>query len=96
MIAVAVHRLPHGRDLPLPERATPHAAGMDLRAAIPAGETWVLAVNTRPKPVEAKLNVLGATKPVTVVFEGRAVPASGNAWSDQFGPYERHVYCLGR
>lgn len=34
--AVPVLRLPEGRDLPLPERATAHAAGFDLRARLDA------------------------------------------------------------
>lgn len=34
MIAVAVTRLPHGRDLPLPDYATAAAAGADLLAAV--------------------------------------------------------------
>ena len=29
---VLVRRLPHAGDLPLPRRATPHAAGFDLHA----------------------------------------------------------------
>ncbi|MBM3525102.1 MAG: dUTP diphosphatase, partial [Alphaproteobacteria bacterium] len=33
-IAVAVTRLPHGRDLPLPSIATAASAGVDLLAAI--------------------------------------------------------------
>ncbi|MEK9673665.1 MAG: dUTP diphosphatase [Rhodospirillaceae bacterium] len=33
-VSVAVKRLPHGRDLALPDYATAHAAGMDLLAAI--------------------------------------------------------------
>lgn len=72
------------------------APGLMTAAYHYEGQTWVLAVNTRPKPMEAKLGVLGATKPVTVVFEDRTVPASANAWTDQFGPYERHVYRLDR
>ena len=32
---VAVKRLPHGEGLPLPAYETEHAAGMDLRAAVP-------------------------------------------------------------
>ncbi|KTT76696.1 dUTP diphosphatase [Sphingomonas endophytica] len=32
-IRIAVRRLPHGRDLPLPAYATPGAAGMDVVAA---------------------------------------------------------------
>jgi dUTP pyrophosphatase len=34
VIRVLVRRLPTGRDLPLPERATGHAAGFDLRACV--------------------------------------------------------------
>jgi len=35
-IRIAVTRLPHGRDLPLPAYQTTHAAGMDLQAAVAA------------------------------------------------------------
>ena len=34
MVKVAVRRLPHNLDLPLPHYATEHAAGMDLPAAV--------------------------------------------------------------
>jgi dUTP pyrophosphatase len=33
-IAVQIQRLPHGADLPLPAYQTPHAAAMDLHAAV--------------------------------------------------------------
>lgn len=33
-IEIAVKRLAHGTDLPLPEHATPHSAGIDLLAAV--------------------------------------------------------------
>lgn len=33
-VTIAIRRLPHGADLPLPAYATPGAAGMDLLAAI--------------------------------------------------------------
>jgi dUTP pyrophosphatase len=33
-VEVLVRRLPEGRDLPLPQRATPHASGFDLRARL--------------------------------------------------------------
>ncbi|MCW5771393.1 MAG: dUTP diphosphatase, partial [Rhodospirillaceae bacterium] len=36
MIEIAILRLPHGRDLPLPQYETAQAAGMDLRAAVAA------------------------------------------------------------
>lgn len=41
-VAVAIQRLPHGADLPLPAYATPGAAGLDLRAAIDGGAVLVL------------------------------------------------------
>ena len=44
-VAVAVVRLPHGRDLPLPAHAARDSAGVDLLAAV--GETVVLAPGQR-------------------------------------------------
>lgn len=41
-IRIAVTRLPHGRDLPLPAYQTTHAAGMDLLAAVAADAPVVL------------------------------------------------------
>jgi dUTP pyrophosphatase len=38
-IEVRVTRLPHGKDLPLPEYQTAQAAGLDLLAAIPADKS---------------------------------------------------------
>ncbi len=46
-IDVKVMRLPHGADLDLPAYETGHAAGMDLRAALPEGEDVVLASGER-------------------------------------------------
>ncbi|MEW6257156.1 MAG: dUTP diphosphatase [Pseudomonadota bacterium] len=42
-IPVAVERLPHGADLPLPAYATAQAAGMDLLAAVDADAPLLLA-----------------------------------------------------
>jgi dUTP pyrophosphatase len=42
-VVVAIERLGHARDLPLPAYATAGAAGLDLLAAIPSGEPLVLA-----------------------------------------------------
>ncbi len=44
---VAVERLPHARDLPLPAYATPGSAGLDLRAAVPEAEPLVLGPGAR-------------------------------------------------
>ena len=74
MITVALHQLPHGQDLPLPERATPQAAGMDLRAAIPQGETWTLA------PGERRLVPTGLMMAIPQGFEGQIRPRSGLAF----------------
>ncbi len=46
-VTVAVSRLPHGEGLELPAYETPHAAGMDLRAALVDGETVTLAPGAR-------------------------------------------------
>lgn len=45
-VSVAVERLPHGADLPLPAYATAQAAGLDLMAAVPEGEPFLLAPGT--------------------------------------------------
>lgn len=42
-VKVKVSRLPHGKDLPIPAYQSEGAAGLDLRAAIPATEERVLA-----------------------------------------------------
>jgi dUTP pyrophosphatase len=44
-VTVAVLRLPHGADLPLPRYATPGSAGLDLQAAV--GEPVTLAPGAR-------------------------------------------------
>lgn len=46
-ITVALQRLPHGADLPLPRYETDGAAGMDLVAAIASDEPLVLAPGAR-------------------------------------------------
>ena len=44
---VPITRLPHGQGLPLPAYETSHAAGMDLRAAVPDDEPFVLHPGAR-------------------------------------------------
>jgi dUTP pyrophosphatase len=74
MIPVPICRLAHGLGLPLPERATAHAAGMDLRAAIPEQETWVLA------PGERRLVPTGLALAIPPGYEGQVRPRSGLAF----------------
>jgi dUTP pyrophosphatase len=46
-VRVRVERLPHALDLPLPAYATEGAAGLDLLAALPPGESLVLEPGSR-------------------------------------------------
>ncbi|GLH71287.1 deoxyuridine 5'-triphosphate nucleotidohydrolase [Geothrix rubra] len=70
---IPVHQLPHGLGLDLPAYATAHAAGMDLRAAIPEGETWELA------PGRRRLVPTGLVMAIPPGFEGQVRPRSGLA-----------------
>ncbi len=70
---IPVHQLPHALGLPLPEAATPHAAGMDLRAAIPEGEVWTL------EPGRRRLVPTGLAMAIPPGFEGQVRPRSGLA-----------------
>lgn len=71
MVTVALQRLPHGADLPLPAYETAGAAGLDLRAAI--GEPLVLA------PGERTLVPTGLAMQLPDGFEGQVRPRSGLA-----------------
>ena len=73
MISVSLHQLPHGQGLPLPERATSLAAGMDLRAAIGQGESWSLA------PGERRMVPTGLVMAIPQGYEGQIRPRSGLA-----------------
>lgn len=70
---VPVHVLPHGEGLELPAYATVHAAGLDLRAAIPTDEMWSLA------PGQRRLVPTGLTMAIPEGFEGQVRPRSGLA-----------------
>ena len=70
---VPVLVLPHGEGLELPAYATAHAAGMDLRAAIPEGEAWSLA------PGQRRLVPTGLSMAIPEGFEGQVRPRSGLA-----------------
>lgn len=70
-VAVAVTRLPHGADLPLPEAATAHAAGVDLMAAIGGAQTLA------PGAFEAIPTGLAIALPPG--FEAQVRPRSGLA-----------------
>lgn len=68
---IAVRRLPHGADLPLPAYATVHSAGMDLLAA--------LAEPVTLQPGERRLVPTGLAIALPEGFEAQVRPRSGLA-----------------
>ena len=67
-------RLPHGDGIALPAYETTGAAGMDLRAAVPAGEPLVLA------PGKRALVPTGFVFEIPAGYEGQVRPRSGLAF----------------
>ncbi|MET0606792.1 MAG: dUTP diphosphatase [Beijerinckiaceae bacterium] len=72
-LKVAITRLPHGADLPLPSYATDGAAGVDLYAAVPTDAPIVLA------PLARALAPTGIIIAVPRGYEGQVRPRSGLA-----------------
>lgn len=72
-VALKIMRLPHFDDLDLPSYETNGAAGVDLRAALPPGETLVL------KAGERVLVPTGLAMEIPVGFEAQIRPRSGLA-----------------
>ena len=70
-VRVRVMRLAHAKDLPLPARATEHAAGFDLRACVDA--TVILAPGARA------MIPTGIAIALPPEFEGQIRPRSGLA-----------------
>lgn len=72
-LRVAIERLPHAADLPLPAYATPLAAGLDLLAAIAADAPLVL------QPMDHTLVPTGIRLALPAGFEAQVRPRSGLA-----------------
>jgi dUTP pyrophosphatase len=70
---VAVMRLAHGEGLPLPAYETAHAAGMDLRAAVPGDAPLTL------RPGDRHAVPTGLAMAIPPGFEGQVRPRSGLA-----------------
>ncbi len=73
MIGIAIRRLPHGEGLEPPSYGTPGAAGMDLRAAVPADAPVTL------EPGARALVPTGFAIAVPEGFEAQVRPRSGLA-----------------
>ena len=63
---------------PLPEYQTPHAAGLDLRAHLPAGSVTLA-------PLERQLIPTGLSLEIPVGYEGQVRPRSGLAMKHGIG-----------
>ena len=74
ILAVPIVRLPHAEGLPLPAYETAHAAGMDLRAAVPDDEPLTL------KPGSRFAVPTGLAMAIPEGFEGQVRPRSGLAF----------------
>lgn len=71
-VRVGVVRLPHNEDLPLPDYATPGAAGADLHAALTDGPLML-------PPGARALVPTGLTLEIPAGYEGQIRPRSGRA-----------------
>lgn len=72
-LKIRIQRLPAARDLPLPSPASPGSAGLDLRAAVPAGGELLL------QPGERALVPTGLVLEIPSGWEGQVRPRSGLA-----------------
>jgi len=72
-IRIEVARLENGKDLPLPEYQTEHAAGMDLVAAVPADAPVVM------KPLDRAAVPCGFVMALPPGYEAQIRPRSGLA-----------------
>ena len=72
-IRIDICQLPHGEGLALPEYQTPHAAGLDLLAAVPETAPLVLA------PGQRGLVPTGLTIALPQGYEAQIRPRSGLA-----------------
>jgi dUTP pyrophosphatase len=70
---IAIVRLAHAEGLPLPAYETEHAAGMDLRAAVPEEAPFDL------RPGQRAAIPTGLTMAIPPGFEGQVRPRSGLA-----------------
>ena len=72
-VRVAIERLPHAADLPLPAYATAQAAGLDLLAAVPVESPLIL------QPGEHALVPTGIRLALDPGYEAQVRPRSGLA-----------------
>lgn len=76
-VTIEIKRLPHGDNLPLPQYMTPHAAGMDLVAAV--------AADAVINPGQRKAIPTGICIALPAGFEAQIRPRSGLAINHGIG-----------
>lgn len=76
---IAIRRLPHGEDLPLPAYASSGAAGLDLHAALAPGQKLIL------EPGARDLVPTGFIIQLPEGFEAQVRPRSGLAFEHGVG-----------
>jgi dUTP pyrophosphatase len=74
VLSVSIEPLPHAEGLDLPSYETEHAAGMDLRAAVPTAEPISI------DPGKWALVPTGLKVAIPPGFEAQIRPRSGLAW----------------
>ncbi len=72
-LVISIKMMAHGEGLDLPAKATPGAAGFDLRAAIPENESLMIAPGAR------RLVPTGICLAIPPGYEGQVRPRSGLA-----------------
>ena len=72
-VRIDIRQLPHGEGLALPDYQTPHAAGLDLLAAVPESAPLILA------PGQRALVPTGLTIALPPGYEAQVRPRSGLA-----------------
>ncbi|MCC6484657.1 MAG: hypothetical protein IT209_07425 [Armatimonadetes bacterium] len=69
---------------------------IEMRARKCVSGGVVIAVNTQPTYVSAKLKVDGLRNSLEAPFENRALETENGSWQDRFAPHEAHVYVWGK
>ena len=71
-----------------------NTGAIHTKVKVVGGLGYVFAYNTTNATVSATFTWNTAPETVTVNAEGRALSASGNAFTDSFSPYQAHVYVI--
>lgn len=74
-------------------KVTPRDAGIHTKLKVCDGRRYLMAVNPGNAPCRVKFHV--PARKITVLFEERAIFATGRSFSDDFEPLGVHVYDLG-